>query len=301
MKKFTFLLAAALFCGGMSVMAQDDEEEISITPAQDATGNPVFKFNSASKYYIIELDDKTKAAHLNESQYEYIGPDKEDGRNLFVWQGQGGQNTINFRATKGEKNSFGVPDAFKACVAGACGWTGLGYNVGKSHPIDLSGIDDDYVFHISVKSSSKQPVDFYLVDGKKREAHLVFGDKNYDKHEVIDNFPRDNKWYNIDIPMTYLEDYFGLSFKNDKAYEDNNLLCVLMGTTLGQILDYDAAFFYNPHNISTGIHEVETTGNTQSQAVVYTLDGKRVTLQYAEANKGIYVVKQGDKTKKVIF
>lgn len=304
MKKFTLLLAAALFCGGMSAFAQDDED-ITISAAQDAAGNPLFTFDDDMMYYVIELDDETKAAKLKTGQYVYIGPDDDEGRPLYVWQ-QSGNNTIAFRKTNGEKNSFGVPDAFKACTALPFGWTGMGYNVKAGSPIDLSGITDEFTFHFAVKTKTTQSVDFYLTDGsaanggKGRTAHLVLGSKKYGTDEAVGDFPRDDKWYNVDVPMTYLEDNFGLSFKNAKEYQDRNLLSVLIGTSNGNRLDYDAVFFYGPKGSTAGVKEVNVT-NGNVPVSVYTMDGKRVTEQYAVANKGVYIVKQGNKTKKVAF
>ena len=296
MKKFTLFLAAALFCGSMTTFAQD-EEDITITPAQDAAGKPVFKFDSQEKYYIIQLDDQTRDANLTEDQYIYIGPDEKVGRPLYVWE-----NTIKFADTTGKKNSFGVDGEYKACVVGsAAGWSGMGLNVKPNNPIDLSGINDDYVFHLVLSSTTKQSVDFYLVDGNKHEAHLVFGTKKYGTNAPVADFPRDGKWYNIDIPMTYIEDNFGLSFKKDNAYQDNNLFCVSIGSSIGNAVNYDAVFFYVPNNASTGIQDVKKADDANAPVKYYSLDGKQVTKQAAQANKGVYIMKQGNKTRKVIL
>lgn len=294
MRKFTYLFIAALFCGSMSTMAQ--EEDITITPAQDAAGNPVFKFDSNEKYYIIQLDETTRDANLQADQYVYIGPDDKEGRPLYVWE-----NTIKFAETTGKKNSFGVDGEYKACVVGSpAGWSGMGLNVKKNNPIDLSGIGDDYVLHLTLSSTTKQSVDIYLTDGSKHEAHLVFGSKKYGSNAPVADFERDGKWYNIDIPMTYLEDNFGLSFKKDKAYQDLNLFCVAVGTSIGNTLNYDAVFFYVPKGNSTGINGIHAA-DSQAPASYYTLDGKKVTAQMAKANKGVYIIKKGNKTSKVVL
>ena len=99
MNKFTSILAAALVCGSLSANAQD----IKVTPATDPdTFEPSFQFNKDYKYYSIFLDDETKAANLNDDQYVYIGPDQENGRNLWMWNG------FDFPTTS-MTNSFGVP------------------------------------------------------------------------------------------------------------------------------------------------------------------------------------------------
>ena len=106
------------------------------------------------------------------------------------------------------------------------------------------------------------------------------------------DFERDGEWYNIDIPMSYLEDQYGLSFAKAKDFT-GNILSILAGGTEGTVLDYDAVFFYGPKT-STGV-----AGATAEKAY-YTLSGSKVSVDFAKANKGVYVVKEGDSAKKVV-
>lgn len=292
MKKFTFFLMAALFCGNMTVLAQDDD--ISITPATDPdTFEPTFTFNKDYKYYGILLDDETKAANLTDDQYVYIGADADEGRNLFIWDG-----SSTFVETSGV-NSFGVPGEYLAYQVGTAGWSGLGYNINNTKTYDLSGINDDYKFHIALMSTGNDPVDFYLTDGSGREAHLVFGDAAAFDHDPVGNFERDGEWYNIDIPMTYLEDNFGLSFKKDNAYADKNILCLLAGGNNGFVINYDAVFFYGPKGTNS-IKGISNVGGNNGAAEYYTIDGKKINKAQAKATKGIYLVKENGSTKKVV-
>lgn len=294
MKKFTYLLMAALFCGSFTAFAQDDE--VKVTPAFNDDFEPNFKFDKNTKYYAIYLDDETKSK-LNEDQVVYVGPDKEAGRDLFVWDGQS-----SFAESPSGNNSFDVPGAYMSYIVGGAGWSGIGYNVAATAtPLDLSGINTEYKFHIALKSTGNDPVDFYLTDGSGHEAHLVFGNTKFgDDKEPIANFNRDGEWYNIDIPMTYLEDNFGLNFKKDKEYKDKNILCLLAGGTAGFTIDYDAVFFYGPKGSTTGIKDIQA--ETQNGAAQYfTVDGKQVTAAQAKAAKGLYIVKQNGKAKKVIL
>lgn len=295
MKKFTFLLTAALFCGSMATFAQDDE--ISITPSIDPDEfEPTFKISEKNDYYVIYLDDETQS-QLNDDQLIYIGPDADAGRNLWIWDGKSG-----FAETPSGNNSFDVPGNYMSYVVGDAGWSGLGYNfAADATPMNLSGINDDYKFHIALKSTGKDAVDFYLTDGSGHEAHLVFGDKAFDGKEPVANFDRDGEWYNIDIPMTYLEDNFGLSFKKDTEYKDKNILCLLAGGNQGFTIDYDAIFFYGPKGTGTGIKDVTANTTTNAAAEYYTIDGKKVSTTTAKANKGVYIVKQGNNTKKVVI
>ena len=292
MKKSTFFLVAALFCGSLSASAQDDE--IKVTPAMNGDGDPVFTFNKDYKYYGILLDDETREANLTEDQYVYIGADADAGRNLYIWD-----SASTFVESSGV-NSFGVPGGYLAYQVGNAGWSGLGYNINGDTAYDLSGINDDYTFHMALMSTGNDPVDFYLTDGSERQAHLVFGDAAAFDHDAVANFTRDGEWYNIDIPMTYLEDNFGLSFKKDKEYKDKNILCILAGGTQGFTINYDAIFFYGPKGSSTSVKEINAA-EKNAPVSVYTTDGKQVSKQYAKANKGVYVLKQGANTKKVVF
>lgn len=289
MKKFTSIFAAALLCGSMSAFAQDD---VRVTPSIDEnTFEPSFQFDADSHYYTIYLDEETQAANLSDDQVTYIGADAEAGRNLWIWAG-----TSSFVDPTGT-NSFNVPGNYMTYHVGTDGWSGLGYNIDKEHPVDLSGINDEYTFHMAVKSTSNEVFEFYLTDLNGHEANLVLGTKDYDGKDPIADFNRDGEWYNIDIPMTYLEDNFGFSFKGASNYADKNILCVLAGGVEGTEISYDAVFFYGP-KASTGVNNILNDVNTATKEV-YTVNGTKVSGDYAKNNKGIYVVKQGGKTSKI--
>ena len=291
MKHFTSILAAALLCGtAMPSFAQDDE--VRVTPSIDQdTFEPSFQFSADDHYYTIYLDEETQAANLKDDQVTYIGADGDQGRNLWIWAG--GSTFLDPSGT----NSFGVPGNYMSYRVGTDGWSGLGYNIDATHPVDLSGIGDDYTFHIALMSTSKETVEFYLTDLDGHEANLVFGQTAYDGKEPVADFNRDGEWYNIDIPMTYLEDNFGFSFKNAKEYKDKNILCVLAGGVEGTVINYDAVFFYGPKT-STGVDGV-FSGDSNARKEVFTIGGTKVSSDYAKANKGVYVVKQGNSVKKV--
>ena len=301
MKKFTFLLTAALFCGSLATFAQDLEEYVSPAINED-TFEPAFQFNKDDAYYVIYLDDATQKK-LDADQLIYIGADDNAHRKLYIWDtksAQGdGSSFVDKDALPGN-NSFDEPGNFMSYKVGYAGWSGFGYCVtDDATPLDLSGINEDYTFHMAVKSTSDQTFDFYLVDGNKKEAHIVLGQEDFKEYEPLTDFPRDDMWYNIDIPVSDLEDMFSLSYKDATSFK-GNIFCLLAGGVPGTIVDYDAVFFYGPKGTGTGIKDV--TANTEKTAAeYYTIDGKKVSTATAKANKGVYVVKQGDKTKKVVI
>lgn len=291
MKKSTFLLAAAMFCGTLSTFAQND---IKVTLATDLTTfDPTFKFNDDYKYYAIYLDGETQAK-ISEDRFVYIGADDNNGRHLDVWQ-----DTGTFEEP-GSINSFGVPGAYMSFKVGSAGWSGGGYRVDAEHPIDLSGITDEYTLHMAVMATKDDVVDFKFSDGRDETvADIVLGDGPYEDAAAVANFDRDGEWYNVDIPMSYLSDNFGLSYKHANKFGDNKyILTFLAGGNAGFTINWDAIFFYGPKN-STGIKNIEAEKNFNSPVSIYTTNGKLVTMQYAKANKGVYIVKQDGKTKKV--
>lgn len=290
MKKFTFFLAAALFCGSMSALAQIDE--VKVSPAMNDDGDPNFTFRSDYKYYSIFLDEETQT-NLEDDQFVYLGADDNAGRHLYVWD-----NTFNFLPTSGI-NSFGVPGGYLSLQVGSAGWSGLGYNIDASTGYDLSNIGDDYTFHLAVSSTGTDPINFQLNDGTGHAANIVLGQKALDGNEPVADFPRDGEWYNIDIPMTALEDNFGYSLKGETAYKDQNIFVILGGGTANFSFNYDAVLFYGP-KISAGIQGAKAAAKDNAPAEYYAVNGKKVSAAYAKANKGVYIVKQGNEARKVV-
>lgn len=298
MKKFTYLLMAALFCGSFTASAQDDE--VKVTPAFNDDFEPTFQFSNDCKYYAIFLDEETKAANLSDDQYVYIGAEEEAGRHLYVWN-----ETYSFNTPSGT-NSMNIPEGYLSLKVGNAGWSGLGY--ANDNPIDLSGITSDYTLHFAIKSTSAESFDFKFGDGTYDEkgeksnnpADIVLGSKAFDKSEPVADFTRDGEWYNIDIPVSYLEDNFGLSLSKNKFFK-GNILSILAGGVAGTVVDFDAVFFYGPKNTSsTGISEV-AAGTQSGKKEYFTADGKQVSEAQAKAAKGLYIVKQNGSAKKIVF
>lgn len=294
MKKFTFILAAALFCGSFTAFAQDDE--VKIERSMDDHLNPQFSFQDDYMYYAIYLGEDTREKMgVKDDQFVYIGADDAAGRPLQVWS-----NTFTFNDPLGI-NSFGVAGDFMSVEVGDGGWSGLGYHVDANNPIDLSKIGDDYHFRFAVRSFNEADIEFYLTDLEGHEAKLALGDEGFNDDEAIGNFERDGEWYTVDVPMSYLADQFEFSLKGASEYKDKNLLCLLGGGEEGTQIDYDAVFFYGPKNSTSGVKEIESIESKNAPLYIYTADGKAVSEAYAKANKGMYIVKQGNKTKKVVI
>lgn len=276
MKKSLLFLAAATM--GAACFAQD----FSVTMAEEKP----FEFSTKESYVTIFLGEETRTTNIPDANYIYIGPDPDNGRNLWVWE-----DTYNF-PTASDLNSFGIPGEYMSVqVVPGTTWSGLGYNIAKTNPINLSFIDSEWGFHMAVKTQYTGPLMFNLTDGTGTEAHLVFGDtgSDYDGHAAIANFPRDGEWYNIDIPMSWLEDQFEFTFEGNTKYADKNYFVVCCGGVEGTIVDYDAVFFHGPKVDPGMIDGVQGIRTAADNTTVYDLAGRRTTA----TRKGIYV--QGGK------
>lgn len=281
MKKF--LLSAAFVVASLAANAADG---ITISPAVGDDGEtPTFSFSSSNDYYVIYLGDETKGSYASdvpEANYIYIGPDTDNGRNLWVWDA-----TFNAATTDGI-NSFGVPGEYMAWEVGSVGWSGLGYNVAAANPINLSGITGEYTFHFAVKSSSTETFDFEIIDGNGTEAHIVLGQSAYEGHAAVGDFERDGEWYNVDVPMSYLADQFEFDLSSASSYADKNYFVVLAGGVQGTRVDYDAVMYYGPHGTS-GINAANAEVKSNA-GKTYNLNGQVVSANY----KGV-VVRDGKK------
>lgn len=262
------LLIAAMALSSLAINAADG---ISITPATNDDFEPTFSFNASNDYYVIYLGDETKASYASAvptDNYIYIGPDADNGRNLWVWS-----DTYTAGSTDGV-NSFGTPGEYMAWKVGSVGWSGLGYNIAAANPIDMSRVGEDYTLHFAVKSSSKETFDFEFIDGNKHEVHIVLGTSAYEGHAAVGDFERDGEWYNVDVPMSYLADQFEFDLSGASKYADVNYFVVLAGFESGTEVAYDAVMYYGPHKTS-GINAV-TAEKLQGSEQSYNLAGQRV-------------------------
>ena len=261
--------------GGSTVNPGDNESfDKEVVVSDDA-----FQWNDNDKYYAIFLDGKTQKANISSDRFVNLG-DNGTSQNSYPWE-----NTFSYGDASG-KNSFGVEGEYKSLVVADKGWSGLGYNIDASKgDVDLSGINKDYKLHLALKADHNYPVDFYLFDGSGHVAHLVFGQYDMDGRDPVANFKRDGKWHNIDIPVSYLTQKFGIDFSKDIDY-NGNLLCINGGAKQGVTVNFDAVFFYGPkdskpdENIQTGLSRTAATVTDETfkfsddeRYYIVTLDG----------------------------
>ena len=222
------------------------DENVQVTDVKSAP----FQFAANERYYAIFLDETTRNKNgIAEADFVNLG-DNGGSQNSYVWE-----QTLTYADLTGQ-NSFGVTGNYQSFIVNDKGWSGFGYNVDAAQgDLDLSGITQDYSFHMAVKSESNATIYFYLTDGKGHVARIILGDDYWtevpqganDQHKFIPvaNFKRDGEWHNIDIPMSYLTSKYGLDFSADTDYS-GNIFCFMAGGVAGTDVAFDGVFFHGP-------------------------------------------------------
>ena len=272
MKKFT--LAAAFAALTLSASAQSVVTESTATSLQT--------IQNATDVVIIGVSEEVHKAF---EQFGTIKADYsvDDNVNfLYVWD-----NTY-VGGTPSGMNSLGVAEGWFSFVVQNVGWSGCGF-AGVAPGKDMSVLTDDHILHIAFKSNDNATHVLGVGESKMALGDAAFPD-NGSTIPVLENFPRDGKWYAYDIPMSVLKNFVvgDVMFKDDpKAYK-GNAVWFLSGGVAGTTLDFDQVFFYKKGNVDpSGISSVKAEN---ANATMYNLAGRKVGADY----KGI-VVKNGKK------
>jgi hypothetical protein len=277
-----------------------------------------FDFAKSSNICPILLGNKTI------SQYGIASKIKldlrDDGKNcvLYNWNG------LNFGTSSGE-NSLGVEDTFMpVSVKTGAPWTGMGYMVTNKETVNLSDIDNSYHFHIALRSTTSQTMDFIFYDAAGNSTHMVIGNSAYvdggKTYQPLTNFPRDGKWHHIDIPMRIMGN-LGLTYASSSAFTKTYVMSILPGNASGTAFDLDAAFFYKPASSSVisavadnacGLRIVASDGGFVADSgcngiAAFSIAG--ILVAYTGGNhmeagnlpSGIYIVKSVGQVKKILI
>lgn len=243
-----------------------------------------FQFSDDERYYIVTLDAATKARNLSDNQIIDCGPNGTS-QNLYPWDG-----TCTFNSN-GDSNSFGESEPYMSASQTDKGWFGLGYNVGGSnHPLNLSGISQDYYLHMAVKSKYTGPILFTVTDAAGKSGNIVLGKEAYHNHQPLGDFERDGKWHNVEIPMHMLNLNDGVNFTRSANYT-GNVFSILMSGERGSNIDYDAVFFHGPKDAPA--YATETVGNKKPTVK----KAAESAFQFSD-NEDYYIIALDNSTKK---
>lgn len=274
--------------GSSSDTGKLDNRKITITKAADSP----FTFAKDTDYYVIYLDEET-SSNIDSKHLVNIGPNGTT-QMLYGWE-----NTVSAQTATGD-NSFGVASNYMSWVVENVGWSGLGYNIAAGGGVDLSNITSEYTFHFAVKSTTTNSYEYSIYDANGKGAHIILGTDKMDDGAPVGDFERDGSWYNVEVPVSWLMKQ-GLDFATADNFS-GNIFTILGGGVAGTLIDYDAVFFYGPCKDLTAIDAVQTVA--EQGVKVYTINGILVgqadSLRELSLQKGLYIVRSAQGTKKIL-
>lgn len=249
-----------------------------VTAALDGEGNSTFDLENTGNYVLIGTTGGVTTTLQKKVKADYNVDDVNSA--LYVWEG-----TMTAGSESGV-NSFGYDEGgYPVYTVGTVGWSGLGY-ASKAQGKDMSMVDDTYYLHLGMKATTN--ASYLIIVGNARFAigstSFVDGDKTY---APICDFPRDGKWYNLDIPYSEIASRATTVFDNPEDVT-GNVVAFLAGGTTGTKLIFDQVFFYNDGSEATSIDAVTpATPNTIANNRTYTLSG--IEVKGDNLPKGIYI------------
>lgn len=249
-----------------------------VTAALDGEGNSTFDLENTGNYVLIGTTGGVTTTLQKKVKADYNVDDVNSA--LYVWEG-----TMT-AGSEGGVNSFGYDEGgYPVYTVGTVGWSGLGYS-SKAQGKDMSMVDDTYYLHLGMKATTNAP--YLIIVGNARFAigstSFVDGTKTY---APICDFPRDGKWYNLDIPYSEIASRATTVFDNPEDVT-GNVVAFLAGGTTGTKLIFDQVFFYNDGSEATSIDAVTpATPNTIANNRTYTLSG--IEVKGDNLPKGIYI------------
>lgn len=249
-----------------------------VKAALDNEGKSTFDVENTGNYVLIGTTGGVTTTLAKKVKADYNVDDVNSA--LYIWEG-----TMTASNESGV-NSFGYDEGgYPVYTVGTVGWSGLGY-ASKAKGKDMSMLDDTYYLHLGMKATTN--ASYLIIVGNARFAigstSFVDGDKTY---APICDFPRDGKWYNLDIPYSEIASRATTVFDNPEDVT-GNVVAFLAGGTTGTKLIFDQVFFYNDGSEATSIDAVTpATPNTIANNRTYTLSG--IEVKGDNLPKGIYI------------
>ena len=251
------------------------DEPTFVSEALDSEGNSTFDLEHTGNYVLIGTTGGVSQTLSKKVKADYNVDDVNSA--LYIWEG-----TFTSSSESGV-NSFGYDEGgYPVYTVGSVGWSGLGY-ASKAQGKDLSMLDDTYTLHLGMKATDNASYLLAVGNAKMAIGPSAFVDGS-NTYAPVCNFPRDGKWYNIDIPYSEIKTRATQVFDNPEDVT-GNVIYFLAGGTQGTKLIFDQLFFYND-GTATDIHAAQqATGAATGRT--YTLSGVEVT--GSQLPKGIYI------------
>lgn len=307
MKKFTLVAAASI----MAIAAQ-----------AQYTCNPSTSVVAAQKPKTVEYITLSDAAVTELTQagavVTYVGPDPNEGRNLWYWE-----NTV-IPADESYPRVDMEEGGYISVEVTDIGWSGAGLAV-SDPALDLTMLNDNTHFHLAYMTPSDNgPVSIALIlldntAGGSVPAKVALGDAFNDGGTIYPTIaPKVNDdWQGIDITFSDLKKVYPTFAPNGLNAWSGNLFAFLGGGVQGTTFAFDAVYFYNTDD--AGVEKVmaddnvdfvvtDKTINVNGAAGInlYNVNGQLVkatagcTLGLNNLQSGIYVAQCGNKIRKVV-
>lgn len=248
-----------------------------VKAALDNEGKSTFDVENTGNYVLIGTTGGVTTTLAKKVKADYNVDDVNSA--LYIWEG-----TMTASNESGI-NSFGYDEGgYPVYTVGTVGWSGLGY-ASKAKGKDMSMLDDTYYLHLGMKATTNASYLIAVGNAKFAIGASAFVDGGTSYAPLCD-FPRDGKWYNIDIPYSEIEARATKVFDNAEDVT-GNVLYFLAGGTTGTKLTFDQIFFYNDGSVPSGIDAVKQNNATTGNNRTYTLSG--VEVKGDNLPKGIYI------------
>ena len=248
-----------------------------VKAALNNEGKSTFDIENTGNYVLIGTTGGVTTTLAKKVKADYNVDDVNSA--LYIWEG-----TMTVSNESGV-NSFGYDEGgYPVYTVGTVGWSGLGY-ASKAKGKDMSMLDDTYYLHLGMKATTNASYLIAVGNAKFAIGASAFVDGGTSYAPLCD-FPRDGKWYNIDIPYSEIEARATKVFDNPEDVT-GNVLYFLAGGTTGTKLTFDQIFFYNDGSVPSGINAVKQNNATTGNNRTYTLSG--VEVKGDNLPKGIYI------------
>lgn len=302
---------------GMALVASAAFAQYNVDPSTSV----VVKENPKTVNYITMSEGAVADFKAAGAQVTYIGPDADQGRNLWYWDQTFLAGDESYPRVDMEEGGY------ISVVVSNIGWSGAGVAVSLDGFAGISTEDfnENTRFHLAYMTPSGNgpaSIAIILCDGDltgSAPAKVALGDPFNDNGAIFPSIGAkiNDDWQGVDISFADLKKlYPSFNVVNSKAW-GGNIMSWLGGGIEGQTMAFDAVYFYNTKE--SGIGEVVAQDasdfvvsanainvNNGNGITLYNLAGQAVkstngcTLGLGNVQSGIYLARSGNATVKVV-
>ncbi len=305
MKHFTLLALTG-------IMALGAQAQYNCSPSTA----DVVKSGVKSVDYVTLSDGAIKDLEAAGAKVTYIGPDPDNGRNLWYWENTFSAGDDSYPRVDMEEGGY------ISVVVGTVGWSGAG--VAVDNGLNFTSFNENTRFHLAYMTptgNGPASVAVILLDGGDKgsqPAKFALGNA-FDDNGAI--FPTigdriSDDWQGIDISLGDLKKIWPAFDLQNKNSWTGNVFSWLGGGVTGQTMAFDAVYFYNSGD--SGVEGVAADAvnfivtnrtinvNGAKGIELFDMAGRLVkktsgsVLGIQGLNQGVYVVRSAGKVKKIM-